>query len=308
MSARGPGSRLSRAPTPHGLGPGVAAQRCATPRSGPVPRLPAEDLPWQSISMSSEPAPSTPRWPTRSTSSRAAIEEYLAGDLSEDVFRVMRLNQGIYGQRQGGTNQMVRVKIPHGRVTPEQLEIARHHRHRVLPGLGPPHHPPERAVPLRPAPRRPRGAPAPRLGRPHQPRGLRRHRAQRRRLPPRRRVPVRGARHHPVGPGRHRPVPAQPDRPAPPPQVQGQLLRLRDRLRPGDVQRRRASSPSPVPAPTARSSPASRSSSPAGSAPLPTRRSRSRTSPPARTCSRPSRPACARSTTTATATTSCGPA
>lgn len=52
-----------------------------------------------------------------------AIEEYFAGDLPEDVFRVMRLNQGIYGQRQGGTNQMVRVKIPHGRVTPEQLEV-----------------------------------------------------------------------------------------------------------------------------------------------------------------------------------------
>ena len=52
-----------------------------------------------------------------------AIEQYFAGDLSEDVFRVMRLNQGIYGQRQGGTNQMVRVKIPHGRVTPEQLEV-----------------------------------------------------------------------------------------------------------------------------------------------------------------------------------------
>ena len=36
---------------------------------------------------------------------------------------MMRLNQGIYGQRQGGTNQMVRVKVPHGRVTPEQLEM-----------------------------------------------------------------------------------------------------------------------------------------------------------------------------------------
>jgi sulfite reductase (ferredoxin) len=52
-----------------------------------------------------------------------AIEEYFAGEITEDVFRVMRLNQGIYGQRQGGTNQMVRVKIPHGRVTPEQLEV-----------------------------------------------------------------------------------------------------------------------------------------------------------------------------------------
>ncbi len=52
-----------------------------------------------------------------------AIDEYLAGDLDEDVFRVSRLNQGIYGQRQGGTNQMVRVKIPYGRVEPDQLEM-----------------------------------------------------------------------------------------------------------------------------------------------------------------------------------------
>ena len=51
------------------------------------------------------------------------VAEYLAGDLAEDVFRVCRLNQGIYGQRQGGTNQMVRVKIPYGRVEPEQLEM-----------------------------------------------------------------------------------------------------------------------------------------------------------------------------------------
>ena len=53
----------------------------------------------------------------------AAIEQYLAGELPEDVFRVTRLNQGIYGQRQGGTNQMVRVKIPYGKVDPEQLEM-----------------------------------------------------------------------------------------------------------------------------------------------------------------------------------------
>ena len=53
----------------------------------------------------------------------AAVAQYLAGEIEEDVFRVMRLNNGIYGQRQGGTNQMVRVKIPHGRVTPDQLEV-----------------------------------------------------------------------------------------------------------------------------------------------------------------------------------------
>ncbi len=48
---------------------------------------------------------------------------FLAGELDEDVFKVFRLNNGIYGQRQGGHNQMVRVKIPYGRLEPEQLEM-----------------------------------------------------------------------------------------------------------------------------------------------------------------------------------------
>ncbi|QXC62689.1 nitrite/sulfite reductase [Aquihabitans sp. G128] len=48
---------------------------------------------------------------------------YLAGEVDEDVFRVFRLTNGIYGQRQGGHNQMLRVKIPYGGVTPEQLDL-----------------------------------------------------------------------------------------------------------------------------------------------------------------------------------------
>jgi sulfite reductase (ferredoxin) len=51
------------------------------------------------------------------------VRRYVAGELEEDVFRVFRLNQGIYGQRQGGHNQMVRVKVPHGSLDPEQLEM-----------------------------------------------------------------------------------------------------------------------------------------------------------------------------------------
>ncbi len=51
------------------------------------------------------------------------VRQYLAGEIDEDVFRVFRLNQGIYGQRQGGHNQMVRVKVPHGRLEPDQLEM-----------------------------------------------------------------------------------------------------------------------------------------------------------------------------------------
>ncbi len=51
---------------------------------------------------------------------------YLAGDLDEDRFRIFRLNNGIYGQRQGGHNQMVRIKVPYGAITAEQLDMMAH--------------------------------------------------------------------------------------------------------------------------------------------------------------------------------------
>jgi sulfite reductase beta subunit-like hemoprotein len=51
---------------------------------------------------------------------------YIAGEIDDDAFRVFRLNQGIYGQRQGGFNQMIRVKIPYGKVEPDQLEMFAH--------------------------------------------------------------------------------------------------------------------------------------------------------------------------------------
>ncbi|HET6916673.1 MAG TPA: hypothetical protein VFH56_11345, partial [Acidimicrobiales bacterium] len=53
---------------------------------------------------------------------RRLLDLHLKGEVDEDAFRVFRLNNGIYGQRQGGHNQMVRVKLPYGNVTPEQLE------------------------------------------------------------------------------------------------------------------------------------------------------------------------------------------
>jgi sulfite reductase beta subunit-like hemoprotein len=51
---------------------------------------------------------------------------YLNEELEEDVFRVFRLNNGIYGQRQGGHNQMVRIKVPYGSLQPEQMEMLGH--------------------------------------------------------------------------------------------------------------------------------------------------------------------------------------
>ncbi len=50
------------------------------------------------------------------------LREYLDGNLDEDVFKVFRLANGVYGQRQGGHNQMLRIKAPYGAVSPEQLD------------------------------------------------------------------------------------------------------------------------------------------------------------------------------------------
>ncbi len=48
-------------------------------------------------------------------------EQFLSGALAEEQFIGFRLKQGVYGQRQADV-QMVRVKLPFGGVTPEQME------------------------------------------------------------------------------------------------------------------------------------------------------------------------------------------
>lgn len=48
-------------------------------------------------------------------------QRFLAGDKPEDEFIGFRLKQGVYGQRQPDV-QMIRVKLPFGGVTPEQME------------------------------------------------------------------------------------------------------------------------------------------------------------------------------------------
>jgi sulfite reductase (ferredoxin) len=64
------------------------------------------------------------------------LKRYLDGDLEEDAFRVFRLNNGVYGQRQGGHNQMVRVKMPWGYITPEQLDMCAHVAEKYSRGWG----------------------------------------------------------------------------------------------------------------------------------------------------------------------------
>jgi len=48
-------------------------------------------------------------------------EQFLAGELEENQFIGFRLKQGVYGQRQPDV-QMIRIKLPLGGVTPEQME------------------------------------------------------------------------------------------------------------------------------------------------------------------------------------------
>src|SRR5215217_5993025 len=48
-------------------------------------------------------------------------EKYLAGGTPENEFIGFRLKQGVYGQRQADV-QMIRVKLPFGGITPDQME------------------------------------------------------------------------------------------------------------------------------------------------------------------------------------------
>ncbi|GAB3012677.1 nitrite reductase [Spirosoma pulveris] len=48
------------------------------------------------------------------------ISSFRSGDIADEAFRKFRLTRGVYGQRQPGV-QMIRIKLPHGRITSDQL-------------------------------------------------------------------------------------------------------------------------------------------------------------------------------------------
>jgi sulfite reductase (NADPH) hemoprotein beta-component len=52
----------------------------------------------------------------------ATLEKYERGEMTPDQWRVFRLVRGTYGQRQALDAQMLRVKVPQGLITSEQLE------------------------------------------------------------------------------------------------------------------------------------------------------------------------------------------
>jgi sulfite reductase beta subunit-like hemoprotein len=55
---------------------------------------------------------------------RSTLDALHAGAVDPDKeFRPYRLVHGVYGQRQGGTNQMVRIKLKYGKITPDQMRV-----------------------------------------------------------------------------------------------------------------------------------------------------------------------------------------
>jgi sulfite reductase beta subunit-like hemoprotein len=87
---------------------------------------PEKPVPWSSMAIDVQELRAQPLDPVveaELVKFEDGVKRYLAGEIDDDAFRVFRLNQGIYGQRQGGHNQMLRVKIPYGKVEPEQLEM-----------------------------------------------------------------------------------------------------------------------------------------------------------------------------------------
>ncbi|MEQ9009228.1 MAG: hypothetical protein RLP12_15195, partial [Ekhidna sp.] len=53
------------------------------------------------------------------------IKDFHSGDIPEERFKAFRLTRGVYGQRQQGV-QMLRIKLPYGKVTPDQLRVISH--------------------------------------------------------------------------------------------------------------------------------------------------------------------------------------
>src|SRR4051794_22072281 len=66
----------------------------------------------------------------------ATLERFERGELTPDQWRQFRLVRGTYGQRQSGDAQMLRVKIPQGVLTADQLEALADVADRYSRGFG----------------------------------------------------------------------------------------------------------------------------------------------------------------------------
>ena len=90
---------------------------------------------------------------------RDQVARRLTGELDEDQFKPLRLQNGVYLQLHA---YMLRIAVPYGTLSPKQVRHARAHRAHLRQGLRPLHHAAEPAVQLAAAegraghPRRPR--------------------------------------------------------------------------------------------------------------------------------------------------------
>src|SRR5437667_8360101 len=66
----------------------------------------------------------------------ATLERFERGEISPDKWRQFRLVRGTYGQRQSGDAQMLRVKIPQGVLTADQLDALADVAERYSRGFG----------------------------------------------------------------------------------------------------------------------------------------------------------------------------
>src|SRR5262245_338981 len=66
----------------------------------------------------------------------AVLEKYERGEITPDQWRAFRLVRGTYGQRQDADAQMLRVKIPQGMLTAEQMRVLADIGERYSRGFG----------------------------------------------------------------------------------------------------------------------------------------------------------------------------
>ena len=71
-----------------------------------------------------------------STSSSTLLAQFESGEIGPDEWRAFRLLRGTYGQRQTGDAQMLRIKIPQGILTRDQLDAVADVAERYSRGFG----------------------------------------------------------------------------------------------------------------------------------------------------------------------------
>ncbi|MEK6763851.1 MAG: nitrite/sulfite reductase, partial [Nitrospirota bacterium] len=89
--------------------------------------------PLSTVSIKTEPIP--PDILEEIETFEAEARRMATGDVSGDLFRPFRLQYGIYGQRQAGV-QMVRIKIPFGGLTANQLRRVAELTEQYATGVG----------------------------------------------------------------------------------------------------------------------------------------------------------------------------